>query len=348
MGLFVVLVAANALQAFVTTGPPPFLGQADPVRFSWNPRHWVWSLEEFSGRVSLRGSWTVPQPDVDGLDPDPTHGPLADLPTLPVSSWERIGVSLDGALSGFAHDPAGGRYLAVTDRHEVYVLEGTLARVLHHVAIDPAFSIDLTPFAGAVFVGDTLAIVSTNKSYVLLRAGGEVDADAMWRRFLESDGTVSELRRSRFATVRARQMFIMSVAYDAAADELITVAVPSPRHRRLVVSRFARSDLTLSSEFEPRLAPGLALTGEERSLAEYVVSGAVVADGTLYALSAAYSTLLLIDLEERTVRAAYAVPGLERPTGLAARGSQLLAAQVDGRVAVLPLPSGAVDVTPDP
>ena len=133
-------------------------------------------------------------------------------------------------------------------------------------------------------------------------------------------------------------MYVLSLAFDPSSDEMITVAVPSARHRRLVVSRFARGDLTLSSEFEPRLAPGLKLEGEDRSVAEYVVTGAVVVDGLLYALSAAYSTLLVIDFRERTVRGAYAVPELERPVGLAARGSQLLAAQADGRVAVLERP----------
>jgi hypothetical protein len=74
-------------------------------------------------------------------------------------------------------------------------------------------------------------------------------------------------------------------------------------------------------------------------LADYVVTGAVVADGRLYAISAAYSTLLVIDLNEKAVLAAYAVPGLEHPVGLAARGDQLLVAQADGRVAVVPRPA---------
>jgi len=338
MGLFVVVVGANALQAFATTGPPPFLGQADPVRFSFDPRRWVWSQEELGGRLSLRGSWTIPEPDVGDVDPDPAHGPLADLPSLSASGWERIGVPLAGALSGLAHDPATNRFLAVTDRYEVYVLDGSMARSLHHVAVDPGFSIDLSPFAGTAFVGDTLAVLSTNKSYVLLRPDSTADADLEWRHFRETDGGMRELRLGRFATVRARQMYVLSLAFDPSADEMITVAVPSPRHRRLVVSRFARGDLVLSSEFEPRPAPGLRLTGEDRSLAEYVVTGAVVVDGLLYALSAAYSTLLVIDLRERTLRGAYAVPELERPVGLAARGSQLFAAQADGRVAVLERP----------
>lgn len=338
MPFFLVLVAVNALQAFATTGPPPFLGQGDPVRFSVDPQRWVWSLEEFSGRPSLRGSWTIPQPDVSAVDPDPAHGPLANLPTLSVEGWEGIDAPLAGELSGLAHDPASGRFLAVTDDRGVYLLDGTLANVTHRVIIDPGYSIDVSPLAGAAFLGDTLAVLSTNKSYVLLLPDEAADPDREWRHFLETDGGVRELRRSRFATVRARQMFVLSLAYDPSADEVITVAVPSPRHRRFVVSRFARSDLRLSSEFEPRLGPGLALAGEDRALGEYVVSGATVSDGVLYALSAAHSTLLAIDLEERTVKAAYAVPGLERPVGLAARGSQLLVAQAAGRVAVLERP----------
>ena len=338
MGLFLAVVGANALQAFITTGPPPFIGQADPVRFSLNPKHWVWmNHEELAGRMSLRGSWTIPQPDPTAVDPDPARGPLADLPSLAVQGWERIGVELDGALADLA-GMENGAFLAVTDHHGVYVLDSTLSRVIHRVMLDPGYSIDLSPLTGAAFVGDTLAVLSTNKSYVLLRPDRAADPDREWRHFLETTGGVTELRRSRFATVRARQMYVLSLAYDRRADELITVAVPSSRHRRLVVSRFARADLLLASEFVPLLGGGLATSGPERSVAEYVVTGAVAVDGLLYAISAAYSTLLVIDLADRTIRAAYAVPGLEHPVGLARRDSRLLVAQADGRIAVVELP----------
>ncbi len=337
--LFVIVVGANALQAIVTTGPPPFIGQADPVRFTLNPRHWVWMMEELEGRVSLRGSWTIPRPDPEAADPDPTHGPLAALPALPVLGWERIGPPLHGRLTDLARDSASGRFLAVTDRYGTYVLDSTLSRVEHRVVLDPGYSIDLSPLAGAAFLtGDTLALLATNKSYVLLRPDPQADPDREWRHFLETDGGITELRRSRFATVRARQMYVLSLAFDPDTDELITVAVPSPRHRRLVVSRVARGDLVLASEFEPRLGAGLTPLGPERSAAEYVVTGAVVADGLLYAMSAAYSTLLMIDLQDKVTRGAYTVPGIADPVGLAARGAQLLVAQADGRVAVVERP----------
>ncbi len=87
LGLFMVVVSANALQAFASTGPPPFIGQGDPVRLSLNPRHWVWSFEELQPpRLSLRGSWAIPKPDPAAVDPDPDHGPLASLAALTVSN----------------------------------------------------------------------------------------------------------------------------------------------------------------------------------------------------------------------------------------------------------------------
>ncbi len=339
MPFFLVVVGANAVQAFATTGPPPYMGQADPVRFSPDPRRWVWSLEELAGAVSLRGSSTIPAPTVAGLDTDPANGPLADLPALPVVAWERLGEGLvAGPLADLARDPATGRFLAVADR-TVTVLDSTRSRVLHRVALDPTFAIDLSPLGGATFVGDTLAVLATNKSWVMLRPDGATDEDLMWRRFLATTGGVTELGRSRFQTVRARQLYVLSFAYDREADELVTVGVPSPRHRRLVVSRFARSDLRLSSEFEPRPAAGLRLRAPERSAAEYVVSGAVVQDGVLWAVSASYATLLAVDLRTRTIVGAWGVTGLDRPVGVAARGSELLVAQEDGRVAVITRPA---------
>jgi len=341
MGLFIVVVAANALQAFASTGPPPWFGQGDPVRLSLNPKHWVWSFEELQPpQISLRGSWTIPRPDVAAADPAPEHGPLAGLRALAVTSWERIGVPVNGMLSGFARDSATGRFVAVTDHHGVYLLDSSLAHLSHYAVLDPGFSVDLTPLAGAAFLGgDTLAVIATNKSYALLRPDTHADPSAEWRHFLSSDGAMAEVDLGRFQTVRAHQMYVSSLAFDPAAQALITVSLPNPRHRQLVVSRFARRDMMLASEFEPRLGAGLALKGPDRALADYVVSGATVAGGRLYAISAAYATLLVIDLADQTLEAAYAVPGLSHPVGVALRGAQLLVAQADGRVAVLERPT---------
>ncbi len=339
MALLVVLAGANAVQAFISTGPPPFMGQGDPIRLSLDPHRWVWSMAELGGGLSLRGSWTVPEPEPGDLvvDGDPETGPIVALDTLPVRRWARVPPGVEGTLTGFA--AAAGGAVVVTDGFEVAVLERDLSRVRHRVVIDRGFSIDLTTLAGAAFLGpDTVAVVSTNKSYVLLRADPDADAAREWRHFLETDGTITEVRRSRFATVRARQQYVLSLAYDPDAGELVTVSVPSERHPRLVVSRFDREDWTLSSEFTPSRVDGLMLRSPERGLHEYLVTGTAVADGRLYALSARHSTLLVIDLEKESITAAYAVPTLERPVGLGLDGNTLLIAQADGRIAVVERP----------
>jgi hypothetical protein len=153
MGLLVVMAGANAVRAFVSTGPPPFWGRRIHPAVA-KSASLVSRREELEGRVSWRGSWTIPRPDPSAADPDPAHGPLAALPTLPVQRWERITAQLDGNLTDLAtfhpSDSAvgsSGRVLAVTDRFAVYVLDSAFARVLHRVVLDRGFSIDLTPLA---------------------------------------------------------------------------------------------------------------------------------------------------------------------------------------------------------
>jgi hypothetical protein len=253
-----------------------------------------------------------------------------------LTRWLKVAAPYEGSLNGFARDGATGRLAVTTDRFGVLVLDSAAGRVVHQVVIDPGFSVDLTPLAGVAFLGgDTLAVVATNKSWVLLVADPRADAEAEWRHFLSSSGDVRELAVTRFQTVRARQMYVRSLAFDPGARELITVTVPSPRQRRMVVSRFARGDRLLSSEFEPRVAGSLTPRDSSRSVAEYVVTGAAVDGRTLYAISAAWSTLLVINLDTRMLDAAYTIAGLSQPVGIAARGSELLIAQRDGRIAVV-------------
>ena len=85
----------------------------------------------------------------------------------------------------------------------------------------------------------------------------------------------------------------------------------------------------------PRYLPGgkiALLDGDEDPTTSF-------RDGLLFGVSAAYSTLLVIDLESKAVTQAYAVPGLEDPVGLAASGAELLIALADGRVAVIERPA---------
>ena len=165
------------MQAFASTGPPPYVGQSDPVRFSFNPAHWVWSLEEWApAPFGFRGRFLVPHPSLDGLNADPAAGPFVSPPSLAPAAAARPLDGLDGPVSGLAYDAATDRF-AVTTAHGVSIVDGDLTRAAGHVVVDPAFSVDLGAFADAAFLDShTVIAVSENKSYVVLRENAKADA----------------------------------------------------------------------------------------------------------------------------------------------------------------------------
>jgi len=338
--LLLVTVAANAVQAFASTGPPPFVGQSDPVRFSFNPAHWVWSLEEWApAPIALRGRYLVPHPSLDGVDADPAAGPFASLQALGPMTSEPPLHGLETPVSGLAYDAATDRF-AVSTRHGVWMVSGDLSRLAGHVVVDPAFSVDLGAFGDTLFLDSrTVMAVSENKSYVVLRVDERADASATYRFFLVP-GPFGEVTRGRFATVRARMMFVRAAAFDPVANAIVTVGLPNPRSPRLVVSTFDRGDLGLSQEFLPSVDPasGLALRAGH-SIDDLYVTAATIHEGRLWALSAASSTLLTLDVNRRRVTGAWSLPGVRRPAGIAVRAGRLVIAAEDGAVVSVPLPA---------
>jgi disulfide bond formation protein DsbB len=340
MTVFLVVIAGNIVQAFASTGPPPYMGQGDPVRFSFNPRHWVWSLEEWawlqepsSASITWRGRWAAEKPSVEGLSADLAAGPFGTLPMLTVKEQKTLALPLRGSITDLGYDAGTNRFLATTQQG-VYVLDSGLQQVIRHTIIDVGYSVDLGQFAGAAFLDShTVMALGENKSYVVLREDDKADADANFRYFLESFDKFREVSRSRLGTVRARMMYTMSLAFDPAGKSLYTSTVPNTKSKRFVISRFDQKDMTLSEEYTPAVAAesGLRL-GTKRSLDEFYVTGAAIDNGRLYAISAAYSTLLTIDLHTHQVVAAHAVPGLSRPTGLAVTPDAFVIPTADGRV----------------
>jgi disulfide bond formation protein DsbB len=332
--LLLVVVAANVMQAFVSTGPPPFVGQPDPVRFSWNPRYWVWSMDEWKpATIGWRGRFSIPLPDVSGVVVDPAAGPLVGVPTLVMRPLAPLQLTGSGPLTDLAYDAATNRFV-VTGEHSVTLLTGALDRVVGRVVVDPGFSVDLARFAGVAFLDPhTVMALSENKSYVVVKEGGRPDAGEMFRFFLENPYGFEEVTRGRFATVRARMNYVLSLAWDSDRASLYTVAVPNPRHPRLVVSRFDRADMTLSEEFLPALDPASGLSVKNgRSLDELIVSGAAFHAGRLYALSAAFSTVVAIDPATHAIVAARTLAGVERPVGLAFKSETIYVVDADGRM----------------
>jgi disulfide bond formation protein DsbB len=174
---------------------------------------------------------------------------------------------------------------------------------------------------------------------VVLKPNDKANADSNFRYFLESRDKFDEVNRSRFGTVRARMLYVMSAAYDPASNSIYTITVPNQFAKRMVVSRFDRKDFMLSEEFLPTLAKGAGLAlAKDRSLGEYAVTGMTVVNGQLYAISAAHSALLTIDLATHRVLAIHAIPGLVQPVGLAAKGDELYILGADRSVSIVGRP----------
>lgn len=338
--LFLVTAAGNAVQAFASTGPPPYMGQGDPIRFSFNPANWVWSLEEWRpSPVSLRGRWAIEKPDAALADANPASGPLAGVPVLPVARRTSLSLPLDGPITDLAYEPGTDRFL-VTTAKGIYITDGAFNRVLRHTIVDTGFSVDLARFTAGAFLGSgTVMAVSENKSFVVLKENDKADPAANYRYFLASFDKFEEVARSRFTTVRARMMYVMAAAFDAGTQSVYTLTVPNARVKRLVVSRFDRRDMTLSEEFTPALAPasGLTFKAANGSLDSFYVSGAAFDGGRIYAISAAYGTLLVIDPQARALVSAYVIPGLERPVGIALKGAEAFIVDAAGALTVVNL-----------
>jgi len=258
---------------------------------------------------------------------------------LPAARRGNIALPLDGPITDLAYDAAGDRFLVTTEKG-IYITDGSLDRVLRHTVVDTMFSVDLARFAAVTFLdANTVMAVSENKSYVVLRENDKADAAANYRYFLASFDRFDEVSRSRLTTVRAKMMYVMSAAFDPATGSIYTVTVPNAKVRRLVVSRFDRRDMTLSEEFTPALGQdsGLAFKAKDGSLDAFYVAGAAFHEGRLYAISAAFGTLLTIDPLARTVVAAHSIPGLKRPVGLAIKGSEAFIVDAAGALTIVPL-----------
>ncbi len=324
--VFLLVIAGNIVQAFASTGPPPFMGQGDPVRFSFSPKHWVWSLEEWSpAPMSLRGRWAIDEPAAALVPVEPSAGPLAGLLALAPIRQATLGFPVKGTPTDLAYDDASKQFL-VTTQQGIYLADDVLAQLKRYTIVDVGYSVDLGRFGAGAFLdkGQVIAL-GENKSYVVVEPSDKAEADANFRYFLESFDKFNEVSRGRFGTVRARMMYVLSAAFDPATASVYTVTVPNNKVKRLVVSRFDRRDMTLSEEYSPTLSSdaGLALKGK-RTLDEYHVTGATIDGRKLYAISAAFSTLLTIDLDRHTVVAAHAVPGIAKPVGIAVKGGGTL------------------------
>ncbi|MGS0730498.1 disulfide bond formation protein B, partial [Shewanella sp. 0m-11] len=151
-----------------------------------------------------------------------------------------------GLATGMSYNPQSKLYAVVTSNNWVYFLDDTLTTILAKVQIDAAFSAEISNLAGVTFDGATSVLVTADhKSFVRVEYDPSVKFDDTYGRFIEGTDGVRELKRSRFATVRAKYNYVANVGWDANTQEYLMVTLPDTKRNNFVVSRLSGKDYEL-------------------------------------------------------------------------------------------------------
>jgi len=62
--VFIVVILANCVQAFIASGPPPYLGSSTPPRMSIDPSKWFWEKDHWDSSLDFRFDWNPELPDL--------------------------------------------------------------------------------------------------------------------------------------------------------------------------------------------------------------------------------------------------------------------------------------------
>lgn len=314
-GIVSFIIASNAFQAAWTTGLPPNWGQGDPWRFSWNPKYVTWSAESWEG---MFGSFNfLGRRDVK--DPDFAYAPNAkklgitfehDAAKAPVEIAGMLRVTdaktvpgIDAKLNTLSK--IRGEYV-VASKYDFWFLNADLTTKFH-AAMDPWFSANVLDIVGVTPLGeDAYVLMGTNKSILRIRQNPQADDVKGWANFTAGRDhveAVGGLGRARIDTERAKMFYIHSSATDG--KYVYTATVPDNKSKTtFVISKTLQKDWQLSGEFKPESK----LLKKDRSLGELYVTGMVYEDGRLYAVSKNWNVLVVINIADESVEAAWGLP----------------------------------------
>lgn len=293
---FLVIIAFNIVQAFTQTGPFPFIGQSDPYRMSYNPDKILWSTANWPSisKLSARGSFGVTRPDFANLSSN-LEPVIDNNAKLNVASQISLPKDIDGIATGISYSKGSQIFAIVTNTNWVYFLDKTLNTILAKVKLDPAFSVEISNLAGVTFDSDnTVLVTADHKSYVRLAYDKNAKLIDSYYKFMDGTDGVSELKRSRFATTRARYNYIASIAWDDANKEYLMVTIPDVKQNNFVVSRLSGGDFQVNSE-----AKILGTKGQFPT-----VTGAFVRGNDLYMLNHGAKQILVANKDTAKVQSA--------------------------------------------
>ncbi|GAA7734793.1 disulfide bond formation protein B [Helicobacter pylori] len=306
--VFFIVVGSNAVQAFISTGPFPYIGQSSPVRFSWSLKESVWSMENWNHLFprSVLGRRDVGEPlKLSALpkDNDYERSPLEITKTLKIGKKEELFLKLNGAITDLSFNE--DRAILTTENQGLYLVSNDLKTIHSHMVLDSYYSATVGSFVGADFNEDeNIVIMGNNKTSVEITPNKNANALKNFPYFLEGADSFDEVERSRLKTSRAKNYYI-SAAKRGAKFTYLTTA-PNKRYKDLIIISMLNSDKQVHGEFLLEL--GNAKLKEKRKLGELVISALALKDNQLYAFSKEFNTLLVIDPTKEEILEVYGLP----------------------------------------
>ncbi|OPA71820.1 dihydroneopterin aldolase [Campylobacter pinnipediorum subsp. caledonicus] len=302
-----VIIASNVFQAFVSTGIPPYHGQGDPVRFTFDKKYIVWDKSgwgSFWKNISFLGKRDVRNPDYAfapaseklgiKFDNNPENAPTKIDETLSIVSQKDL--SIEAPLNSLNY--INNEYVG-SSKFNVFFMNDEF-EINDEFELDPYFSATVDPIIGIVpYMQDKFILMGSNKSFLRFAKNPNADKFLQYADFIKGndkfEGQGDGLGRGRINTVRAKFHHIASMATDG--DYLYTATVPNNKDKnKFVISKIATKDRVLSAEFTPN-----ADLKQDKTLGDLYITSMVYKDGLLYALSKQHNVILLIDLKNQEV-----------------------------------------------
>ncbi|AJC85408.1 DsbB-related disulfide oxidoreductase [Campylobacter peloridis] len=302
------IVASNVFQAFVSTGPVPYSGQGDPVRFSLNPKYIIWSDAGWSKSwksFSVLGPRDVKDPDFAfapaseklgiKFDNNTSNAPFVNIDeNLKIANETKI----DFAKAINTLDYINGEYVA-SSKWDVFFLDNNFS-VKEKFLLDPYYSATINPIVAIIpYMNDKYLLMGSNKTFLRFAKNPNADDALQYAHFMEGadkfEGTGKDLGRGRVDTIRAKFHHILSTTAD---DKFMYIAtVPNNKDAKtFVISKISLADRVLSAEFTPK-----ANLKEGRSLGDLYITSMAYKDGKIYALSKKYNVIVVIDTNKEEV-----------------------------------------------
>ncbi|CZE47714.1 disulfide bond formation protein B [Campylobacter geochelonis] len=345
VGLSLFVILSNGLQAFISTGIPPYSGKGEPERFSFEyvTQRWtshVW--DRLAKPISFTGSSVVDSPFVAGesapkkfaFNSDENAGVAVSLKPAPAVleskelPFQAVGLFEHGNAADIAYNSEKNQFAITSTQAGIYFTDDKF-NLRENAILDKPNGYDIPLTVASTFVGNQVVSTAYNKTLWIVEQTpqSKIDEFKEWNVFRKtSGGLMAPLYRERpwVNTVRAKKAYILTLAYDKDSKYMYMLSVPNPASQKIILIKVDPKDNTLSGELVVKAGENFAIK-DKRKISEYYITAGDIKDGKFVAYSKNFNTLLVIDLQSAMVEDAYAMPKINGEiSGLTFKGDKIV------------------------